>query len=152
MAVRPLTRSAHSLASTTPIPLTKPFTPNTLQAIRNLLKNNIHSDGAVLSPQADKKTRNAAVLIPFCNVDNEPGLLLEVRAKTLRSHSGEISFPGGRVDETDSTLVNAALRETQEELGIDPRRVEILGRIGPPEFNLAGNMMVYPFVVSPVET
>jgi 8-oxo-dGTP pyrophosphatase MutT (NUDIX family) len=85
-------------------------------------------------------------LIPFCNVGGEPGILLEVRAKNLRSHSGEISFPGGHVDETDESLIHGALRETHEELGIDPRRVQVLGEIGPPEMNLQGDMTVWPFI------
>ncbi|GAW09510.1 nudix hydrolase [Lentinula edodes] len=65
-----------------------------------------------------------------------PGILLEVRGKTLRSHSGE----------TDPSYLDAALRETHEELGIGAQNIEILGQIGPPEVNLRGNMVVHPFV------
>ncbi|KDR80571.1 hypothetical protein GALMADRAFT_240887 [Galerina marginata CBS 339.88] len=140
MSLRPR-RTAHSLASTSLVSLSKPFTPNTLNVLRNALKTHkLHPD------EMAPKSRNAAVLIPFCNVGGEPGILLEVRAKTLRSHSGEISFPGGRVDETDQSLLCGALRETHEELGIDPRRVEVLGEVGPPEMNLRGDLRVWPFV------
>jgi len=90
--------------------------------------------------------RSAAVLIPFCNVGGEPGILLEVRSKSLRTHSGEISFPGGRIDDTDESFMSGALRETQEELGIDPAQIEVLGEIGPPEINLRRDMAVWPFV------
>ncbi|KAF8909340.1 NUDIX hydrolase domain-like protein, partial [Gymnopilus junonius] len=138
-------RATHSLSSTALISLTKPFTPNTLQLLRNALN---HDKASSLPPVSGTppKSRSAAVLIPFCNVGGEPSILLEVRAKSLRSHSGEISFPGGRVDESDRSFVHAALRETQEELGIDPSCVEILGEIGPPEMNLRGDMRVWPFV------
>ena len=49
---------------------------------------------------------------------------------------------------TDESFMNGALRETQEELGIDPARIEVLGEIGPPVINLQGNMTVWPFVAS----
>ncbi|PPQ90763.1 hypothetical protein CVT25_010152 [Psilocybe cyanescens] len=143
-------RQSHSLAATSLmttslISLTKPITPNTLKIIRNILKSNSYA-GNVPITGTTPKSRNAAVLIPFCNVGGEPGILLEVRAKALRSHSGEISFPGGRIDETDESLVHGALRETHEELGIDPGRIEVLGEIGPSEMNLRGDMRVWPFV------
>jgi len=85
-------RASHYLSSAASISLTKPITPNTLQTLRSLLKENAYSDSAVHGLTFNGETRNAAVLIPFCNVDNEPGILLEVRAKTLRSHSGEIRY------------------------------------------------------------
>ncbi|KAH9479490.1 putative Nudix hydrolase NudL [Psilocybe cubensis] len=141
MAFRP----SHPLASTSLISLTKPITPNTLKILRDVLNFNSSTVNWPTTGIAPK-SRNAAVLIPFCNVDGEPGILLEVRAKALRSHSGEISFPGGRVDETDESLVYGALRETKEELGIDPSRIDVLGAIGPPELNLRGDMRVWPFV------
>ncbi|RDB23857.1 putative Nudix hydrolase NudL [Hypsizygus marmoreus] len=120
--------------------LTQPFTPRTLKVLRTALART--STSRTLDPAPG----NAAVLIPFCNVKGVPGILLEVRAKSLRTHSGEISFPGGRVDKADKSFLAGALRETQEELGIRPDRVDVLGEIGPPEFNLRGDMRVWPFV------
>jgi len=130
----------HRVASSSLISLTKPITPNTLRTLRDLLKR---PDPATPPPTT---LRSAAVLIPFCNVGGEPGILLEVRSKSLRTHSGEISFPGGRIDDTDESFMSGALRETQEELGIDPAQIEVLGEIGPPETNLRGDMTVWPFV------
>ncbi|KIY52924.1 hypothetical protein FISHEDRAFT_28428, partial [Fistulina hepatica ATCC 64428] len=91
---------------------------------------------------------NAAVLVPLCNIRNQPGILLEVRGKTMRSHSGEVRqvFPGGRVDSIDASMQAAALRETHEELGIHPSHIEVLGSYGPVETSLNGTLRVWPFV------
>ena len=71
----------------------------------------------------------AAVLVAV--VDRpEPGLLLTMRTDTLRHHAGQIAFPGGRV-ETGETAREAALREAQEEVGLDPRDVRIVGTADP---------------------
>ncbi|EDR14643.1 uncharacterized protein LACBIDRAFT_305483 [Laccaria bicolor S238N-H82] len=138
-------RASHSLALHASIPLNKPLTPSTLNTIERVLKLNQINSSEEQPPNSAVK-RNAAVLIPFCNVDEKPGILLELRAGSLRTHSGEVSFPGGRVDDTDPSIQYAALRETQEELGIHPNRIDILGSIGPPEVNLRGDMHVWPFV------
>ena len=58
------------------------------------------------------------------------------------------SFPGGKVDPIDESVLHAALRETKEEVGIDADKVEILGRLGPPTLSLRG-LRVWPYVVSP---
>jgi 8-oxo-dGTP pyrophosphatase MutT (NUDIX family) len=59
-----------------------------------------------------------------------PGVLLTQRAATLRRHSGQVSFPGGRIDPEDAGPEAAALREAHEEIGLDRRFVEVLGRLG----------------------
>jgi 8-oxo-dGTP pyrophosphatase MutT (NUDIX family) len=69
----------------------------------------------------------AAVLVPIVLHPEAPSLLLTLRASHLRSHAGQISFPGGRLEPTDSDLAAAAVRETQEEIGIDGSRIELLG-------------------------
>ncbi|KAI0077711.1 hypothetical protein K474DRAFT_1595422 [Panus rudis PR-1116 ss-1] len=124
------------------ISLTKPFTRATLNTLRGILHSTYSEDDA--QNAYNPKETHAAVLVPLCNVNNRPGILLEVRGK-LRTHSGEVSFPGGRVDETDASSLSAALRETHEEVGIHPDQVEILGRFGPPETSLGG-MRVWPYV------
>lgn len=69
----------------------------------------------------------AAVLLPIIDRPASPALLLTTRAGHLRQHAGQISFPGGRIESGDETVVGAALRETREEIGIDPQFVEPIG-------------------------
>ncbi|MDQ2714364.1 MAG: CoA pyrophosphatase, partial [Chloroflexota bacterium] len=71
--------------------------------------------------------RAAAVLVALFEQDAQTHLLFIRRASTLRSHSGEIAFPGGSIDAIDASPVMAALREAQEEIGLDPCLVEVLG-------------------------
>jgi 8-oxo-dGTP pyrophosphatase MutT (NUDIX family) len=86
----------------------------------------------------------AAVLVPFVEDAGGWSLIFTRRAQELSMHSGEISFPGGRVDPHESPR-DAALREAQEELGIDAEKVEILGRL-PGTFTLVSNYMIEPWV------
>lgn len=69
----------------------------------------------------------AAVLVPIVQREPSPTLLLTVRASHLRHHAGQISFPGGRMESDDTDPVAAALRETDEELGIPASFIEPIG-------------------------
>ena len=69
----------------------------------------------------------AAVLIPVVMHPDAPTVLLTARAASLRQHSGQIAFPGGRMDPGDATPLAAALREAEEEIGLTPERVRPLG-------------------------
>ncbi|MFP5306995.1 MAG: CoA pyrophosphatase [Gammaproteobacteria bacterium] len=71
--------------------------------------------------------RPAAVLAPVIRRGAELSMLFTVRASHLRSHSGQISFPGGGRDDGDGDAVDTALREAQEEIGLPPARVEVIG-------------------------
>jgi 8-oxo-dGTP pyrophosphatase MutT (NUDIX family) len=77
---------------------------------------------------AQSGARNAAVLIPVVGRD-EPELIFTVRTDTLSSHKGQISFPGGSIDPTDVSAQHTALRETNEEIGIEPASVVIVGEL-----------------------
>lgn len=73
--------------------------------------------------------REAAVLIPVVDHPGGPTVLLTQRTETLRAHSGQVAFPGGRIDEDDASPEAAALRETHEEIGIGPEIIEVVGRM-----------------------
>lgn len=75
----------------------------------------------------------------------EPTLIFTLRTETLSSHKGQISFPGGSIDPTDRSPQVAALRETEEEIGLDPRRVEIIGELDTFPTYVTG-YLVTPFV------
>jgi len=69
---------------------------------------------------------NAAVLIPIREYDGMLELILTVRAEHLNSHAGEIAFPGGKEEEQDASLIDTSLRETWEEIGLQPGNVEVI--------------------------
>jgi 8-oxo-dGTP pyrophosphatase MutT (NUDIX family) len=71
----------------------------------------------------------SAVLVPLIERAAGITVLLTRRTENLSSHSGQISFPGGRVEQSDAAPVHTALRESEEEIGLEPARVEILGRL-----------------------
>jgi 8-oxo-dGTP pyrophosphatase MutT (NUDIX family) len=85
----------------------------------------------------------AAVLIPIQEREDGEYLVLTKRAERMRHHSGQVAFPGGRIDAGDRDAVEAALRESYEEIGIQPRDVRILGQL---DQRTAG----YGFLVTPV--
>lgn len=69
---------------------------------------------------------DAAVLVAFTDRP-EPGIILTQRPQTMRKHAGQVAFPGGRVDAEDESLVAAALREAEEEIGLNPHLAQIIG-------------------------
>ncbi len=70
----------------------------------------------------------AAVLVPIV-LHDEPALLLTKRTAHLKAHAGQVSFPGGRIDPDDRHAEAAALREAEEEIALDPAKVEVVGRM-----------------------
>ena len=88
----------------------------------------------------------SAVLIPLVKIENVWHVLFEVRSFTLRKQPGDISFPGGKIDDTDSSPLAAALRETSEELGIDPKSIHVIGELSP--YIASPTFVVYPFVAT----
>jgi 8-oxo-dGTP pyrophosphatase MutT (NUDIX family) len=101
------------------------------------------------------ESRSAAVLILFGVLDDRPSIhaaqdsavsrdldvLMLARAETLRSHPGQVAFPGGRVDPGDAGPVAAALREAREETGLDPVGVEVLGALADIPLEYSGHLV-----------
>ena len=98
---------------------------------------------AALQQQLTSNLMAAAVLIPIIYREESLSVLLTERAPDLKHHAGQISFPGGRMDPQDRDIRATALRETQEEVGIDPADVEIVGYLEP-------NPTVTGYAVTPV--
>lgn len=97
--------------------------------------------------------RPAAVLLPivhsqsFCGQEGREGeleVLLTQRSPHLKKHAGQISFPGGRLEDKDANAVEAALRETWEEVGIAPGQVDVLGEL--PKYRVGTGYDVTPVV------
>ena len=93
----------------------------------------------------------AAVLVPLIDRDSGLNVLLTKRSETLRDHAGQISFPGGRIEPSDTTPWRAALRETHEEIGLAPEFVEFAGYL--PDHLVGTGFRVTPavgFITAPL--
>jgi len=100
---------------------------------------------SVLEPKAETEwdATPAAVLIPLYQEDGDWKLLFTRRTDSVDVHAGQVSFPGGQIEDADASIVATALREAQEEIGLNPEDVETLGQLNP-------LFTVTQFLVTPV--
>ena len=91
----------------------------------------------------NKTLTHAAVLIPIIEKNNQLEVILTKRAAHLTHHGGQISFPGGKVEQQDSNIIETAIRETQEEIGITSKHITVMGTL-PDHYTLTG------FKITPV--
>jgi 8-oxo-dGTP pyrophosphatase MutT (NUDIX family) len=117
-----------SYSSSMPITLTEEFIAQKLQqAIESAGPS---SDGfAEVDITEESRVRCAAVLIPLLWHENEWHVLYTRRTDKVESHKGQVSFPGGACDEGETTPEQTALREAEEEIGVNPGEVKVLGRL-----------------------
>ncbi len=122
---------------------TQLVTKNSKQ-LYQLVKDRLEQHRHVVHKYADVRSRDAAVLIPIFFKDDHAHLLFTKRTDKVEHHKGQISFPGGVRDATDKSLLDTALRESHEEMGIQPEDVTILGKSD--TFLTNTNYLVTPFV------
>jgi 8-oxo-dGTP pyrophosphatase MutT (NUDIX family) len=109
-------------------------------------------DGRLLSVEEAtaievRGTVQSAVLVTVAEREGQLWTVFTRRSDDLRRHAGEISFPGGRLDADDPSLVHTAMREAEEEVGLDPAEVTVLGAL-PPTPTIATGYAIYPFVAT----
>jgi 8-oxo-dGTP pyrophosphatase MutT (NUDIX family) len=120
----------------------------TLDAVRARLAGlPPHREGAVIPEWYEvlPESRDAAVLVPLFEERGEARLILTKRPDTMPSHRGEIAFPGGKRDPADADLLATALRETREEIGLDPGAVDVVARLDGIA-TVASRFVITPFV------
>ena len=105
----------------------------------NLGDHNLHPGMSI--PELSKP---AAVLVPVVGREREPTILLTKRSDDLNHHAGQVSFPGGRHEESDLNMIDTALRETEEEIGWDRDAVEVIGEL--PTYETRTGFSVKPIV------
>ena len=114
----------------------------------NLLKYGSCSSDFDLNPDmnSDQKFNflEASVLIPILTFNKDLEILLTKRSNNLKNHPGQIAFPGGKKDQIDSSPIETALRETQEEVGLNPKNVEIIASL--PSHKTATGFVIKPYL------
>ena len=114
----------------------------------NLLKYGSCSSDFDLNPDIDLDQKfnflEASVLIPILTFKKDLEILLTKRSNSLKNHPGQIAFPGGKKDQIDSSPIETALRETQEEVGLNPENVEIIASL--PSHKTATGFVIKPYL------
>ena len=112
-----------------------------MEVIGNILKQR----EPVAIPDPHGAYKHASVLIPLTVEEGVCNLILTKRTDTVEHHKGQISFPGGRVDDGDRSLEFTALREAEEEIGLQRNDVEVLGRIDD-ALTIVSNFIIHAYV------
>lgn len=120
----------------------------TREGIRNAIQayeiEHTHRYGHLFSSGEIEKLRHAAVLIPMFTVDDQWHVLLTRRSETLVEHRGQVAYPGGAKERQDKDLQQTALREMQEEIGVNPKDVDVFGHLG--DMPVITGYLVRPYV------
>ncbi|MCP4185447.1 MAG: CoA pyrophosphatase [Hyphomicrobiales bacterium] len=110
---------------------------------------NLPEGDHVLNPDyqnslVEKAVKAAAVLIPVIERSGGLSVIFTKRTEKLKSHSGQVSFPGGKIDASDESARYAALRETHEEIGVEADLVDVLGQL--PDYHTGSGYLISPVV------
>ncbi len=116
---------------------------NLYQSLKSVLKTNLLPT-EIWQASGHDEFRPAAVLVPLHWVNDELHVLLTKRSDQLKHHSGQVSFPGGGFDEADVTIRQAAIRETEEEIGITADFINVVGYLE--DVKTISGFYVTPFV------
>ncbi|KAJ1561682.1 nudix (nucleoside diphosphate linked moiety X)-type motif 8 [Nowakowskiella sp. JEL0078] len=116
----------------------------------NLLRQRIAALETTLTKHKWKwrvtEPRQAAVLIPLVTIQSQPAMLFTVRSLKLSKNKGQVSFPGGIRDLSDADVIETALRETEEEVGVGRENVEILGQLAAVPSDNTLSIEVFPVI------
>ncbi len=115
------------------------------ERLRDQLASLLETDSSAGAAGSGPLQTEAAVLVPIFAVDRELHILLTKRQQSLTHHAGEISFPGGRRDPNDATLLETALREAEEEIGLPRESAQPLGGLRPTS-TIVTNYVIHPYV------
>lgn len=121
------------------------------RAVREQAPHAIQLGDHVINPDfrdliLGNRLRDAAVLIPVVDRGPEATLLLTKRTDSLRNHSGQVAFPGGRIDPEDGTAEIAAIREAGEEIGLAPDFIDVVGRM--PDYVTGSGYRIAPVLAA----
>lgn len=111
--------------------------------IEKALRQKLNQDSGLI-PQECLGGTAAAVLILLVKVNDQWNIIYTRRTNGVRTHQGEVSFPGGAYEKSDSSLVQTALREANEEIGVRSESITVLGGLAP--YTTISKFRVYPFI------
>lgn len=118
-----------------------------MEAFRNKIEGVLDSIDLVRPESPDVKPTPSAVIVPTVVNDESPAdseILFTLRTQKVKTHKGQVSFPGGVYETKDSNLLQTALRETEEETGIDPQALTLAGMLNP--YNTLTGYRIYPYL------
>ena len=107
---------------------------------------NINLGGDGIGGYEYNRAHSSVLVIIHFNIEYTPTVIFTKRSSNLRNHAGEISFPGGRVSDQDDSIVETAIRETFEEIGLPIQKEKIIGCLSPTN-TYTTKTLIYPFIV-----
>lgn len=111
---------------------------------KKISANSFNYNKLRIDNNSDENFHNSAVLVPIVVHEDQVALLYTLRSSTLVRHSGQVSFPGGLIEKGDESAIETALRETEEEIGVSRKNIQIIGQLNP--FNTSTGYIVFPVI------